>query len=90
MKILVLGSRGQLGQCLNDQLSHTDNEVLNTSRGEIDIADFEATKNIFLDIAPDVVINASAYTAVDKAEEEYQAADLINHLAVGNIASICI
>ena len=89
MKILVLGSKGQLGQCLYDQLSHTDHEVLYTSRVQIDIADFEATKNKFLDAAPDLVINATAYTAVDKAEEEHQAADLINHLAVANIASIC-
>ena len=89
MKILVLGSKGQLGQCLYDQLLHTDHEVLYTSRVQIDIADFEATKNKFLDVAPDLVINATAYTAVDKAEEEYQAADLINHLAVANIASIC-
>ena len=89
MKILVLGSKGQLGQCLHDQLSHTSHEVFYTSRVQIDIADFEATKNKFLDVAPDLVINATAYTAVDKAEEEYQAADLINHLAVANIASIC-
>ena len=89
MKILVLGSNGQLGQCLNDQLSHTDYEVVYTSREQIDIADFEATKNKFLDISLDVVINATAYTAVDKAEEEHQAADRINHLAVANIASIC-
>ncbi|MDB2440997.1 dTDP-4-dehydrorhamnose reductase [Luminiphilus sp.] len=89
MKILVLGSKGQLGQCLYDQLLHTDHEVLYTSRVQIDIADFEATKNKFLDVAPDLVINATAYTAVDKAEEEYQTAELINHLAVANIASIC-
>jgi len=89
MKILVLGSNGQLGQCLYDQLSQKDHEVFYTSRVQIDIADFEETENIFLDIAPDIVINATAYTAVDRAEEEYQAADLINHLAVANIAGIC-
>jgi len=89
MRILVLGSKGQLGQCLYDQLLHTDHEVLYTSRVQIDIADFEATKNKFLDVAPDLVINATAYTAVDRAEEEYQTAALINHLAVANIASIC-
>jgi dTDP-4-dehydrorhamnose reductase len=89
LKILVLGSKGQLGRCLYDQLSHTDHEVFYTSRVQIDIADFEATKNKFLDVAPDLVINAAAYTAVDKAEEEQQAADRINHLAVANIASIC-
>ena len=89
MKILVLGSGGQLGRCLNDQLANTDHEVFYTSRDQIDIADFEATKNKIIDIAPDVVINASAYTAVDKAEDDREAADLVNHLAVANIANIC-
>jgi len=89
MKILVLGSKGQLGQCLKDQLAITDHDVVYTSRGQVDIADFEATKNKILEIAPDVVVNATAFTAVDKAEEEHQATDRINHLAVANIASIC-
>jgi len=89
MKILVLGSKGQLGQCLNDQLAITEHDVVYTSRGKIDIAEFEVTKAQILEISPDIVINATAYTAVDKAEEEHQAADLINHLAVANIASIC-
>ena len=89
MKILVLGSKGQLGQCLYDQLSDTNHEVLYTSRMQIDITDFGATRNKLLDIAPDLVINATAYTAVDKAEEETIAADSINHLAVANVAITC-
>jgi len=89
MKILVLGSKGQLGQCLNDQFSITEHEVVYTSRGQIDIAEFEVTKAQMLKISPDIVINATAYTAVDKAEEECQAADRINHLAVTNISNIC-
>ena len=89
MKILVLGCKGQLGRCLEDQLLSTDYKVFFTSREQMDIADFEATKNHIRDIAPDVVINAAAYTAVDKAEEDRQTADLINDLAVKNIAGIC-
>jgi dTDP-4-dehydrorhamnose reductase len=89
MKILVLGSKGQLGQCLNDQLAITEHDVVYTSRGQIDIAEFEVTKAQMLEISPDIVINATAYTAVDKAEEERQAADRINHLAVANISNIC-
>ena len=89
MKILVLGSKGQLGQCLNDQLAITEHDVVYTSRGQIDIAEFEVTKAQMLEISPDIVINATAYTAVDKAEEEYQGADRVNHLAVLNISNIC-
>ena len=89
MKILVLGCKGQLGRCLNDQLINTEHEVFYTSRKQIDIADFNQTKNQVLKISPELIINATAYTAVDKAEEDQKTANLINHLAVKNIAEIC-
>ena len=89
MKILVLGSKGQLGQCLYDQLLSTDHDVVYTSRDQLDIADFNRTKRRLLELSPDVVINATAYTAVDKAEKDHEVADLINHLAVANIAGAC-
>lgn len=89
MKLLVLGCKGQLGRCLSDQLVKTVHEVVYTSRAEIDISNFQATKEKIFEIAPDVVINATAYTAVDQAEEDQEIADLINHLAVLNIAEAC-
>lgn len=88
MKILVLGSKGQLGKCLNDQLINTNHEVIYTSREEIDITDFDNTKNYIMQISPEIIINASAYTEVDKAEKDNKNANLINNLAVKNIASI--
>jgi dTDP-4-dehydrorhamnose reductase len=89
MKILLLGCKGQLGRCLMDQLEITDHEVSYTWREQIDITDFEAPKKTIVSIAPDFIINSTAYTAVDKAEDDQQTADLINHLAVKNIAGIC-
>ena len=89
MKILILGCKGQLGLCLNDQLVNEEYEVFNTSRYQIDISNLEVTKDKILQISPDVIVNASAYTAVDQAEEKEEAADLINNVAVKNIASIC-
>jgi len=89
MKVLVLGSKGQLGRCLNDQFENTDYKVVYTSREKIDISDFELTKNKIIEISPDVVVNATAYTAVDKAEEDHEQAYLINHIAVANIANTC-
>jgi len=89
MKILVLGCNGQLGQCLKDQLRNTGHTVVYASSDQIDVTDFEATAKKIVHIMPDVLINASAYTAVDKAEEERQAADRINYLAVANISNIC-
>ena len=89
MKILVLGCKGQLGLCLNDQLINSHNEVIYTSREQIDIGDFLVTKSKIFNISPDVIVNATAYTAVDNAEEDKKSANLINHLAVKNIAEIC-
>jgi dTDP-4-dehydrorhamnose reductase len=89
MKILVLGFKGQLGQCCYDQLENTDHDVIYTSRDQIDVADFDQTSRQILKIVPDVVINATAYTAVDKAENNREKAEEINHLAVENIANVC-
>ena len=89
MKILLLGCNGQIGKCLNHQLKNTNHEVIYANRNQIDIADFEVTKKEILEISPDIIINSAAYTAVDKAEKDQNTADLINHLAVVNIANVC-
>lgn len=89
MKILVLGCKGQLGRCLNDELLNTGYEVCYTSRDQIDVSNITDTKSKIKEIAPNIVINATAYTAVDKAEEDHEQAYLINHLAVASIANVC-
>ena len=89
MKILVLGCNGQLGRCLKDQLVNTNYEVIFTSREQINITNFEEINSKILDISPDVIINAAAYTEVDMAEKDQNNANLINHLAVKNIADFC-
>lgn len=89
MKILVLGSKGQLGQCLADQLSDTDHEVIYASRSEIDMDDMAGTKASIIALGPKIVINAAAYTAVDKAEDELYEAEKINYFAVANVANSC-
>jgi dTDP-4-dehydrorhamnose reductase len=89
MKILVLGSNGQLGHCLVDQFSCLEHQIIFTTRSDLDITDFAAIKDKVTQIKPDLIINASAYTAVDKAEVDREQAYLINHHAVANIADIC-
>ena len=89
MKILILGCQGQLGRCLQDQLQNTKHQITFASRAQIDVTKFTETKKYILDKAPDVVVNATAYTSVDKAEIEKQVAETVNHLAVKNIAEIC-
>ena len=90
MKVLVLGSQGQLGRCLKDQFKNMDYEVVYTGRRQINIEDFEATNDQIVKIAPDIIVNACAYTAVDCAETDINIADLVNHQAVGNLANICL
>ena len=89
MKILVLGSKGQSGCCLVDQLSKTDYEVIYTSRSEIDIADMAGTNASIINLRPNLIINATGYTAVDKAEDDQYEAEKINHFAIANIANTC-
>tara|TARA_B110000008_G_scaffold279548_1_gene327146 strand:- start:2459 stop:3340 length:882 start_codon:yes stop_codon:yes gene_type:complete len=89
LKLLVLGSKGQLGRCLGDQLANTDHDVVYASRDQIDITDFHNTNLIIKDIKAHIVINTSAFTAVDRAEEDKKLANLTNNLAVQNLANIC-
>ena len=90
MKILVLGSKGQIGMCLEEQLKKfTSFEVIFSSRSNLDITnltDFNAAVN---NINPDIIINTAAYTNVDKAEDEKVTAELINNLAVQNLSQLC-
>jgi dTDP-4-dehydrorhamnose reductase len=89
MKVLVLGSQGQLGQCLQDQFTQTNYQVIYHCRTDTDIANFAETLDNLLSLNPDVVVNASAYTAVDKAEMQQSLANQVNHLAVDNLAKVC-
>jgi dTDP-4-dehydrorhamnose reductase len=70
MKVLVAGCNGQVGHCLVQQLSGTPNEVLAIDREQLDITEREAVFQVVKEFRPDVIINAAAYTAVDKAESD--------------------
>lgn len=89
MRILVLGSGGQLGKCLQKCFEGSSHDTTFCLRSDLDITDYETLGNKINAIKPEVVINASAYTAVDKAEEEFNLAETINHKAVANLALIC-
>ena len=95
MKILVLGASGQVGSELGDQLSHAlfsegrEYCVVLASRSEIDVTNLTALR-AFLDRQnPDWIINATAYTAVDKAETEISQAYAVNQRAVCVLADYC-
>jgi len=88
--ILVTGANGQLGKCLKDMsILFPGNDFYFLGRDQLPLEQFEITKNIIETLRPSIVINAAAYTAVDKAETENELAFLINGEAVGNLASVC-
>jgi dTDP-4-dehydrorhamnose reductase len=80
MKILLTGSKGQVGFELRNKLSVLG-EVIATDREELDLSDLNAIRSFIDKIKPDVIINPAAYTAVDKAESEPELTHLINAVA---------
>ena len=88
MKVLITGSNGQLGWEL--QRTCPDNiEVMCLPRTELDITDQDSVISAFEQYQPDAVINAAAYTAVDKAETDRDAAFLVNETGSKNLAFAC-
>ena len=87
MKILITGSKGQLGnelRVLADE--YPDFDFIYTDVDELDITDQLMVEAFFVENQPQVVINCAAYTAVDKAELNEATAYLINATAVENLS----
>tara|TARA_R110002167_G_scaffold195810_1_gene398574 strand:- start:46577 stop:47455 length:879 start_codon:yes stop_codon:yes gene_type:complete len=79
MKILVTGKNGQIGRCLVEQLSTMpDVTLLALDRDQLDITDSINVNKVVAEFIPNIIINAAAYTAVDKAEQELELAYAVN------------
>lgn len=95
MRILLIGAAGQVGTDLLPALAARGEVVATTRSGvldgmpclALDVADTAAIGTTIGQVRPDVVVNASAYTAVDRAESEAGLADRVNHLAPAAMAS---
>jgi len=85
LRILLSGRNGQVGWELA-RLLPTIGEVVSTGRGELDLADADAIRRIVREAKPQLIVNAAAYTAVDKAESEPELAMRINGTAPGVLA----
>lgn len=87
MKIVILGCNGGLGRSFQDKLAGQGGvTALDRSKG--DILDHEAIAKTLTALAPDVIINCAAYTAVDLAETEKDKAFAANADAVAHLASV--
>lgn len=82
--ILVFGKTGQVATEL-----HRQGDVTALGRDHADLSDPQACAQVIADLAPSVVINAAAYTAVDRAEEDEATAQTINAASPGAMAGAC-
>ncbi|WP_413725041.1 dTDP-4-dehydrorhamnose reductase [Sodalis sp. RH16] len=85
MKILLTGANGQLGRCFQDCIPIGWN-ILATDSNKLDITSREQVQTVVETFQPDVIVNAAAYTAVDKAESEPEIASLVNKIGPQNLA----
>jgi dTDP-4-dehydrorhamnose reductase len=89
MKLLVLGAGGQVGHQLSRLAWPADYQIAAFDRAGVDITQGDAVAAAFERERPDIVINAAAYTAVDRAETEPDAAWAGNCTGPGHLAAAC-
>ncbi len=88
MKVIVFGKNGQLGSEIGRLKGDLDISLLD--REDVDLTDSHLLVSALREMEFDILINAAAYTAVDKAESEREMADLINSVAPGLMAQDCV
>lgn len=89
MNILVTGANGQFGREIREASKIDRDNFLFTDVDELDITNIEKIRSCIYDNSIDIVVNCAAYTNVDCAEDNFFEADLLNHIAVKNIATVC-
>lgn len=86
-RILLIGCDGQVGQALGQTLL-ARGELITINRAMLDLSQSEQVQRFISALQPDMIVNAAAYTAVDRAEQEPELAYLINAQAPGLIAEV--
>jgi len=89
VKLLVPGAKGQVGAALLDCAGAEEVEVVGLDRSGLDITDEDAVFRALEEHEPDLVINAAAYTTVDRAEDEPELAFQTNRDGARYVASAC-
>jgi dTDP-4-dehydrorhamnose reductase len=85
MRVLLTGAAGQVGQAVQ-ALRPAEVELRALTRSELDVSDEQAVRHEVRAFAPDLIINAAAYTAVDRAESEPRQAAAVNAEGPGHLA----
>jgi len=85
-KILIVGADGQLGQSFVNEFEKQGLNFLALKSMDLDITDFHKVKELIINYNPNYIINCAAYNNVDKAEEEWKKAYMVNAWAVKNLA----
>lgn len=88
INILITGTKGQVGSEIQALSSKYEYNFLFTDRTSLDITDTQAVQTFIKTNNINVIINAAAYTAVDKAETDEENANKVNYLAIKNLATI--
>ncbi len=89
-KVLVTGANGQLGSEIKQLANNYPNfNFVFTDIDDFPLDDSQVIISNFNRIQPNIVINCAAYTAVDKAQQDVEVADAINHLAIATLATLC-
>lgn len=89
MKVLVTGVKGQLGFDVMNELRGRGHDAVGVDIDEMDITNGGQVQEVLTANAPDAVIHCSAYTAVDRAEEEPEICRKVNAEGTKNIAEVC-
>lgn len=89
MRVLVTGAAGQVGREIVRLAATMDADVVGRTRAELDITDADAVRQAVASSRADAVINAAAYTAVDRAEDEPDTAFAVNRDGPRHLAAAC-
>ncbi len=89
MKVLVTGINGQLGHDVMRELEKRGHEAVGVDIEEMDITDAACVRRVMTRTVPEAVIHCSAYTAVDRAEEEVELCRRVNAEGTKNVAEVC-